>query len=242
MFKQIEDELETPLDDFMSLIMIIIHIVSGFTALVCGAVAILPKKGKGRHKKAGRTFFWSMIAVALTAIYLSIVNVIPFLFLIAIFSYYLTWTGYKSIHWKNKSLPIFVYWFDLISTCIVTIFGIVMVLLSVLSWFNIHINEMISSLKVILLIFGVGTLIFSIQDLKIIISNKSISKFLWMYLHIGRMLGAYIATFTAFLVVNSQYFPTPLISWLAPTILGTPLIVYWVRRYRNKLEPRAVQI
>lgn len=224
----------------MTSTLLILHIFSGFLALACGAIAIATKKGKGIHVTVGRVYFWSMIIVATTSLYLSVVNIIPFLFLIAIFSFYLTWSGYKAIHWKNKSLPTAVYWFDVLTTHIVALFGVVMVTLSVLTWFGIHFNEAISSLHIVLLVFGIGSLIFTGEDLKLLYSNKSSSKFLWMYTHIGRMLGAYIATFTAFLVVNGTFFPSHLIAWLGPTIIGTPLIFYWIGKYRNKLEPKSV--
>ena len=218
--------------------MLIIHIVAGFLALVCGAIAIATKKGKGVHLKAGRIYFWSMIIVALTALYLSVVNVIPFLFLIAIFSFYLTWSGYKAIHWKSRALPTSVYWFDAITSHITALFGIAMVTLSVLTWFGIHVNAVVSSLRIVLLVFGIGTFIFAGEDLILFYRKNASSKFLWMYTHIGRMLGAYIATFTAFLVVNGEFFPSPLIAWLGPTLVGTPIIFYWIGKYRQKMEPK----
>jgi uncharacterized membrane protein len=217
--------------------MLIIHVISGFLALACGAVAIATKKGKGIHITAGRIYFWSMILVAVTAFYLSIVNVIPFLFLIAVLSFYLTWSGYKAIHWKNKSLPKSIFWFDAVVSHLVALFGFVMIILSLLSWFDIHINAAISSLRIVLLVFGIGTTIFATEDLILFYRNNSSSKFLWMYTHIGRMLGAYIATLTAFLVVNGEFFPSPLIAWLGPTVIGTPLIFYWIKKYRQKMEP-----
>lgn len=218
--------------------MLIIHVISGFLALACGAVAIATKKGKGIHITAGRIYFWSMILVAVTAFYLSIVNVIPFLFLIAVLSFYLTWSGYKAIHWKNKSLPKSIFWFDAVVSHLVALFGFVMIILSLLSWFDIHINAVISSLRIVLLVFGIGTTIFATEDLILFYRNNSSSKFLWMYTHIGRMLGAYIATLTAFLVVNGEFFPSPLIAWLGPTVIGTPLIFYWIKKYRQKMEPK----
>lgn len=48
----------------MTSTMLIIHVISGFLALVCGAVAISTKKGKGVHVTAGRVYFWSMMLVA----------------------------------------------------------------------------------------------------------------------------------------------------------------------------------
>lgn len=218
---------------------LILHVISGFLALACGAVAISTKKGKGVHVTVGRIYFWSMILVAVSAFYLSIVNVIPFLFLIAVFSFYLTWTGYKAIHWKNKSLPKSVFWFDTMASHIVALFGIMMIVLSLLTWMDIHFNDVISSLRIVLLVFGIGTLIFAGEDLLLLYRKDHSSKFLWMYTHIGRMLGAYIATFTAFLVVNAEFFPSPLIAWLGPTIIGTPFIFYWIGKYRKKMEPKS---
>ena len=222
----------------MTSAMLIIHVISGFLALACGAVAIATKKGKGVHITTGRIYCWAMILVAVTAFYLSIVNAIPFLFLIAILSFYLTWSGYKAIHWKNRSLPISVYWFDALTTHIVALFGIAMIVLSLLTWMDIHFNEVISSLRVVLLVFGIGTTIFAAEDLILFYRKNPSSKFLWMYTHIGRMLGAYIATLTAFLVVNGEFFPSPLIAWLGPTVIGTPLIFYWIQKYRQKMESK----
>lgn len=221
----------------MTSAMLIIHTISGFLALACGAVAITSKKGKRVHVNGGRIYFWSMILVAATALYLSVVNVIPFLFLIAVFSFYLTWTGYKAIHWKNRSLPKAIFWFDAIVSHVVALLGILMIVLSILTWLDIHFNEVISSLRIVLLVFGIGALIFAGEDLILLYRKNHSSKFLWIYTHIGRMLGSYIATFTAFLVVNAQFFSSPLIAWLGPTVIGTPLIFYWIRRYRKKLEP-----
>lgn len=217
--------------------MLILHVISGFLALACGAVAISTKKGQGIHVTAGRIYFWSMILVAVTAFYLSVANVIPFLFLIAVLSFYLTWSGYKAIHWKNKPLPDFAFWFDVIITHLVALFGVAMILLSALTWMDIHFNDVISSLRIVLLVFGIGTVIFAGEDLILFYRKDSSSKFLWMYTHIGRMLGAYIATFTAFLVVNGEFFPSPLIAWLGPAVIGTPFIFYWIRKYREKMEP-----
>ena len=190
------------------------------------------------HVNAGRIFFWSMILVSVTAVYLSVVKVIPFLFLIAVFSFYLTWTGFKSICWKRKTVPKSAYWFDIIISHIVVLSGVIMIALALLAWSGIHFNRVISSLRIVLLIFGIGTLVFSGEDLYRFYRNNDTPKFLWIYTHIGRMLGAYIATFTAFLVVNDQFFPSPLIAWLGPTLVGTPLIFYWIDRYRKKLEPK----
>jgi hypothetical protein len=48
------------------------------------------------------------------------------------------------------------------------------------------------------------------------------------------MLGAYISTATAFLVVNITMINYPWVTWLVPTFIGTPLIVYWTNKYTIK--------
>jgi hypothetical protein len=51
------------------------------------------------------------------------------------------------------------------------------------------------------------------------------------------MLGSYIAVVTAFSVVNFTSLP-PVLRWLWPTLIGTPLIVAWVVYYRMRFARR----
>ncbi|MBC7922645.1 MAG: hypothetical protein H7Z75_16310, partial [Ferruginibacter sp.] len=60
----------------------------------------------------------------------------------------------------------------------------------------------------------------------------------WLRMHIERMGGAYIATVTAFLVVNVRVEPA-FIPWLLPGLLGGFGIRYFVRKYA--LEKSRVQ-
>jgi hypothetical protein len=53
----------------------------------------------------------------------------------------------------------------------------------------------------------------------------------------GNMLGAYIATVSAFSVVNFGFLP-PLARWLWPTVVGVPLIVAWTRSYRRRFAAK----
>jgi hypothetical protein len=51
------------------------------------------------------------------------------------------------------------------------------------------------------------------------------------------MLASYIATVTAFSVVNFTALPTT-VRWLWPTAVGIPLIVVWIRYYRVRFRRR----
>jgi uncharacterized membrane protein YjjB (DUF3815 family) len=49
------------------------------------------------------------------------------------------------------------------------------------------------------------------------------------------MLAAYIATVTAFSVVNFKFLP-PIARWLWATVVGTMGIIIWTRYYRKKFS------
>jgi len=198
-------------------IALVIHIISGFTALVVGLLAILAKKGKYLHLKTGITFYYSMLLVAVTAISISILKSNMFLLHIGIFSFFMVYSGYQSI--KNKSLkPGFLDWAVFLIALVNSAF-------------------MIYSLKIPLMVFGGIGFSLAISDFRIFISvlqKKEIAKNQWLLRHIGMMLGSYIATFTAFLVVNLSAFNYAWIFWLLPTVIGTPLIIYWTMKYTIK--------
>ena len=70
-------------------ILLPLHILAGITSLLCAALAVSCEKGKKLHVLSGRTYFWGMVTIFLTAIPMSIISNNIFLFLIAVFSFYL---------------------------------------------------------------------------------------------------------------------------------------------------------
>ena len=64
-------------------IMLAIHIVCGFVALVTMVMAYLTKKGPAMHAKVGRIYGYAMVGVGLTAIVLFFLGASAFLLLIA---------------------------------------------------------------------------------------------------------------------------------------------------------------
>ena len=82
-------------------ILLPIHILAGTIALVSALLAVLTEKGKRLHLISGRTYFFGMTAVFFTAIPMSIISRNIFLFLIAIFSFYLAFAGMRFA--RNKA-------------------------------------------------------------------------------------------------------------------------------------------
>jgi uncharacterized membrane protein len=196
------------------------HIISGGVALVSGTVAMATKKGSKNHKLAGKFFYYSMWLVIILALYISIIKGLSFLLHVAIFAFFQNYNGFRAI--KNKTLKPHVFdWFILIVA-------------------GINAAFMLYSEQPVLIAFGCISVLLFFSQIKTYISvlkGKELSKLLWLNQHIGMMIGSYIATITAFLVVNagvlftSSSMTTHIILWLSPTIILVPLIIYWQNKY-----------
>ena len=87
---------------------------------------------------------------------------------------------------------------------------------------------------VIILLFAWRGLSFEYQDYKTFKGHIK-DKNYWLIFHLQRMIGVYIASMTAFLVVNA---PNKLffIPWLLPAAIFVPFIIKWSKKYKVKLE------
>lgn len=205
-------------------IMLIVHITCGFTSLITGGIAMIVKKGGRVHKKAGKIFFYAMLGVSFSAVTIASLKWNTFLLTIGIFAFFQNYSGYRSI--KNKSLkPSRLDWVVL---AVATVNGLLM----------------IYSMHIVLMVFGGISTSLAIGDFRIFLltmRNKEIKKQQWLLRHIGYMIGAYIATFTAFLVVNIKHFEPAWLPWLAPTVLFVPVIIYWSGKVSKKTKPPAIK-
>ncbi|MFN4234357.1 MAG: DUF2306 domain-containing protein [Bacteroidia bacterium] len=195
-------------------ILLYIHIITGGLALIGGSIAMLSKKGKSTHRTSGKVFFYSMLLVCFSAISISILKNIPFLLMIGIFALFQNYFGFraiinKSLNYKNIDKAM------LLIACINSIF-------------------MLISFMPVLMVFGGISVMLCIGQIKLYVATlkkQEVSKKLWLRQHIGMMMGAYIATLTAFLVVNVKSFQPGWLIWLAPTILLVPLMMFWTKKY-----------
>ncbi|MFA7326646.1 MAG: DUF2306 domain-containing protein [Candidatus Kapaibacterium sp.] len=208
----------------LSSILLVLHVVFGGSALVLGLFSMSSRKGQKLHKKSGFYFFISMLSVSITAIVLSSIKGSTFLFHIGIFSLYMNYSGLRAI--RNKKLtPSTLDWIVNIASLINTIL-------------------MIASFQLVLVIFGLISLQLVYSQLRLFyfhIRNKEIPKMTWLAQHIGMMVGTYISTFTAFLVVNVNFISPAWIVWILPSVIFTPLIVYWTRKYTEIPKKRTEQ-
>lgn len=204
-----------------------IHIVAGFLALFAGGGALATKKGGYRHRRLGRVFVYAMAVVAVTALALLAIEVTPshiFLGFVAIFSYYFAFSGYRVLSQKRPADdPAHLDWLAL---ALLLGSGVGLVALGGTWWLDGN------GFALVVVIFGAIALATGVGDLRRF-SSPTDDRREWFFEHLTRMGAAYIATVSAFSAVNFFFLPG-VVRWLWPTILGTPLLVYLSRRYRQQ--------
>ena len=100
--------------------LLFIHIIAGTVSLLAAVLAVVSAKGKKVHIWAGRTYFWGMFLIFITAIPMSIISSNIFLFLIAIFSFYLAFAGMRFAR-NRKGVATILDW---IAICLMIFSGI----------------------------------------------------------------------------------------------------------------------
>jgi len=82
------------------------------------------------------------------------------------------------------------------------------------------------------IVFGVIAFLLGANDIRSFF-KPSVRDRAWWFSHMTRFIGAYIATVTAFSVINFRFLPY-VWRWLWPTAIGVIGIVFWRRYYARK--------
>jgi len=214
--------------DILFKILLVLHIAGGGTGLITGAVNMARPKGDKTHKLIGNVFMYSMLTAACMALLLSIIHPNSFLFIVGIFTIYLTATGRRYLYFKNAAPgggPQILDWILSIAM-IATSF----IFIGMGAWYLFRSNNF----GIVFIVFGILGLRLGRADIFNYQGRSEIKNY-WLTGHLQRMAGSYIAAVTAFEVVNWKYLPLALpgyVSWLLPTVLLVPLIVIWTRKYQ----------
>ena len=199
-------------------ILLSIHILAGTIALLCSVLAVSSEKGKKFHVLIGRTYFWCMVGIFLTAIPMSIINSNTFLFLIAIFSFYLAFAGMRFAK-NRKGTATTIDW---IAVSLMILSGLGMWALAITYFINNN------SQYITLLVFGFIALALGYGDYRSH-KNKAATGKERIAKHLTNMMAGTIAVITAVLVVNVNIEPI-WIWWVLPTVVITPIISYWNKK------------
>lgn len=197
---------------------IYLHAAFGGFALLAGTIALFTKKGSQPHKTAGKVFYYTMLVSVTISLIIAIMpnHINPFLFSIGVFSIYLLITGRRSLYRPNINTRI-----DKGIAGLIILTGVSMILSGLMLY---------KQTNIVLLAFGIGGTLLGLQDIytlndpKRTLDNRLTG-------HIVKITGGYIASITAFFVVNDTLPGTW--NWFAPTIVGIPIVSYWTRKIKT---------
>ena len=201
-----------------------IHIFSGFLSLLIAYSLLFIKKGNKLHKKLGMIYVYGMTTIFLTALPMSLLGEVNvFLFVVAIFSFYLAFSGFRQGRSRegaknkiDKALSFFI-------------------LLAALGLFFLAITLFLSNdtMWITATLFGTLSLVFGIRDQIRFRSIKKPNYYDRTNLHLILMLSATIATTTAFWV-TVDFFTEDWLNWVSPNFVLVPVIIYFSRREKQK--------
>ncbi|HEX8548134.1 MAG TPA: DUF2306 domain-containing protein [Cytophagaceae bacterium] len=201
-----------------------IHVIGGGFALLLGTIILAKNKGEPAHRLLGKIYCYAMLASALVSLPMSHIRSSSFLFVIGIFTSYMLISGKRALSLRSTGLNKKFDWGITIIMAIACLyfagFGAFLIFRSINFGF-------------VSIVFGLVGLLFVKQDILNYLGKSKVKNYR-LVTHLQRMIGSYIASLTAFVVVNNKIVP-PILGWLLPSILLVPLIVIWSRNYKLKL-------
>jgi uncharacterized membrane protein len=204
------------------------HILAGIVSLVAAPVAMAAAKGASVHRRWGKIFFYAMSWIFVSATVLSMYKDNLFLLLIGVFSYYNVVSGYRSLYHKNLHRAGAVGWVDWVALVVAVGFNLYFVAVGIRLWGS---GQVVAYLC---LLFGGIGLMNAGQNLRRWLQPPA-DRHAWLFQHIGGFLGGFIAAVTAFSTQVLTFLPDFWV-WVWPTLVGSPLIAFWVRYYKKRLN------
>jgi uncharacterized membrane protein len=219
-----------------------LHIACGATGFVCAPVALATVKGGKNHRRWGKIYFWAMTGVAITALILSFALPIFFLAMVAVFSFYAAYSGYRILYLKDLNRGGKPRVYDWAAAVITIASSFVLFLMGFLEPRMMAVGVITVggyTVSIVSIVFGLlGMRLGSGSILTFLKPPKA--KMFWWFDHMQGMIASYIAAMTAFSAVNlGHWFGPAWWVWLWPTMVGVPSIFLWSRYYEKKFAPKA---
>ncbi len=208
----------------IQLVLLAVHIAAGSVSLATAGVALITAKGGRWHVLAGRVYAVGMTVVFLTAVPLAVLVQSSFLFLIALFSFYLVFAGWRfARNRQRRAHPV-----DWVAVAVIVVTGLTM-------WGYAAVLALDDSSQwITMVVFGGIAIALGLADALFHWNQpggaRRVSR------HLTNMMAGTIATITAVTVVNVEMNPV-WVPWILPTVVITPLIIWWnvrvLRRSRS---------
>jgi uncharacterized membrane protein len=203
-----------------------LHVAAGAVAILAGVGALATTKGGPRHRRAGKGFVASMGVVVATSVGLLALDPSTFrvfLALVAVFSGYLAFSGYRVLsRTRAADGPATLDWAAAVA--------VVCACLGLGGW---GVGTLIAgdTFGTAMVTFGAIGLGFGVVDLREFRAGGRAEE--RTVAHLQRMLGAFVATVSAVSAVNLTA-TIGVAAWLWPTAVGVPIIAYYSREYAGE--------
>lgn len=211
------------------------HVLAGALVLLSGLAAMIvrPKGGKW-HRAIGKTYFYGMLWIAISAVgIIALFRFNLFLLVIAVFSFYMCFSGYRVLRRKKPGQQT---WADWTGAIVATLAGAVLLFIGLKGM----VVKGLHPIFILCIVFGLMTALNGWGDIRIFRKKEMPERMWWWYHHMQAMIGSYIAAFSAFVVQNGdRYLPEfehRWLFWVAPALVGTPVIILWIRYYRKRFN------
>ena len=209
-----------------------VHIAAGATSFLLAPVALATAKGGKAHRRWGMVYLWAMGVVAATALPMALYRPVLFLALVAVFSFYAAFSGYRVTKLKDLSRGGSAQPIDWIAG------GVTFCSSAALAGLGAFKPAAVQHLGLLPILFGFLGMRLAATELWTFI-RKPKDKMFWWYSHLGHMIASYIAAWTAFSVVTlPRIFGHSVYLWLWPTAVGVPAIILTTGYYKRKFAPR----
>jgi uncharacterized membrane protein len=225
---------------FLDRFLVLSHVAAGFTGLVVAPLAMLTVKGGRDHRRWGKIFFWSMFWIFVSTLGIMFFRFNVFLAVIAILSFYSALTGYRALYRKRPERGDKPTWLDWTGSIVGVVSG-----LGLAGWGALGLAGLVSvgwpsTFFILGLVFGLALCANAVPDLASYLRPAKDQNW-WWYFHMERMLGAYTAMVTAFVVQNvGRRLPDEWVwvTWVLPALVAIPLMNLWINHYRRKFGAR----
>lgn len=210
-------------------ILLVLHVAGGMTALIAGLIPMIAKKGSKTHVIGGKVYLWAMWVAVFSSLPLAMIKMNLFLGTIGIFTGYMVYTGNRAAQRKSSvptsRLDLIVMWGTMAVSILMVGIAIYLAVGMEGRW----------PMGLVLGAFGVFCFLLTLEDRKYTLHPERYAKKAWLIVHLSRFGGAYIATFTAFVVTNVTFVPG-LLLWLGPGVIGGMILGRAARYWRQRLN------
>jgi hypothetical protein len=186
-----------------------------------------------------------MAGVAVTALILSFALPVFFLAMVAVFSFYSAFAGYRVLSLKDMhagARPKAVDWLAAVITMLSSFLLFLMGFLKP-QLMGVGVIQVAGhAVSIVSVVFGVIGMSMGLGSIAEFLKPPK-EKMFWWFDHMQGMIGSYIAALTAFSAVNlTRWFGAAWWVWLWPTIIGAPAIAVWTTYYKKQFsaKPKAV--